>query len=626
MSQIKQRLPFRIAFRSKPSSASYTDYYNAYDVAIGGIPFLLKITPDTPLLRQTAPFRKEQLDTSAEPGEQTLTGWWLRSQSSFHYGAGLKFGDPELDESAPFRYHSSEGVNVWEEGQVTLLPRTEQIVEASGTIKMVAGVYNGDDVYYRVSGSEVYRGDADGVESNIYDGSVTVTDIATDGDDIYIATLGGVYKVAHGDGIATLIWNCTATNHVSLGWVKQRIILGVDNKIYVPDFSNTTLPTAIYSHANENYVWNSIDEGPECIYVSGFVGSESVIIRLTLDNTGAVPTLTNATVVGNLPSGEIVKVIKSYLGAYLAIGTNRGIRVADILQGGRLQAGPLIETPASVDCIAARGSGFLCGYSGGLSDASSGLLRVELTTRLPSGRWPYATDLQAHVPGNVDSVVHLGLSGRIVFGVNNHGVYIEHETELEEQGFLRTAAQRYNTVWPKLFKRFNIRGEFPGPLVVSTIDDSNTETSIISVSESTSTDEDFAINYPDRPQGFLSLKFTLNRDEDDLTQGSLLHSYQLKAIPGGPRPRQIALPLLCDDFEKDGDERSRGYRGFAKERLTAIEALDSAGDVVSYQDLKGSISTLCTIEQIEFRQFVAPGRDGSRNGGILTVVLRTLDS
>jgi hypothetical protein len=78
MVDIRERLPFRLSFRVKSSATSYTDLYNAYDVAIGGIPFLLKVTPDTPLVRQTAPFRKEQLDTSAEPGEQTLTGWWLR--------------------------------------------------------------------------------------------------------------------------------------------------------------------------------------------------------------------------------------------------------------------------------------------------------------------------------------------------------------------------------------------------------------------------------------------------------------------------------------------------------------------------------------------------------------------
>lgn len=624
--QISKRLPFRLSFRAKSSAASYTDFYNAYDIAIGGIPFLLKCEDATPVIRATAPFRKDQLDTSAEPGEQTLTGWWLRSQSSFHWGAGLKFGDPELDDTATFRFHSSEGVDVFTEGQVTLLPKTTLIKSSSGSVKMVAGVYNGSDVYYRVLGNDVVRGDSSGSETTVLDGSDTITDIATDGDDVYVATLSGIYKIAHGSGVPTIAWNLTATNNVSLGWVKQRIVTGIDNKIYVPTMDNSTLPSAIYSHPNTSWVWNSISEGPEAIYVSGYVGSESCVVRLTLDNTGAVPTLTNATVVSNLPSGELVKCIRSYLGTYLAMGTNKGIRVSQFSTGGALALGPLIETPAAVDCITARGTAFYCGYSDSLTDGTSGLLRVSLKTRLSSGEFPYATDLRAHVAGTVDSVVLLGLSGKLLFGVANHGVYLEHSTQLETQGFLQTAAQRYNTVWPKLFKRFNVRGDFPGSMTVSTIDDEGTETSIVSLSESSSTSEDLAINAPDRPQGFISLKFTLNRDADDATGGALLHSYQLKAIPGGPRPRLITLPLLCNDFERDGDEKPRGFTGFAQERLDAIEALDSAGDVVLYQELKGGRSALCTIEQIEFRQSTPPGRGHSRTGGLLTVQLRTLSA
>jgi hypothetical protein len=56
----------------------------AYDVAIGGLPFIYAINDARPYIRQTAPFRKDQFDNGQEPGEQSLTGWWIRSQSSFH--------------------------------------------------------------------------------------------------------------------------------------------------------------------------------------------------------------------------------------------------------------------------------------------------------------------------------------------------------------------------------------------------------------------------------------------------------------------------------------------------------------------------------------------------------------
>ena len=76
---------------------------------------------NNPYRRVTAQYRKQQIDQSREPGEQTLTGWWLRSQSSFHLGQGITFFEPAQDESLRFQYTYSKGCDVWTKGQVTLL-------------------------------------------------------------------------------------------------------------------------------------------------------------------------------------------------------------------------------------------------------------------------------------------------------------------------------------------------------------------------------------------------------------------------------------------------------------------------------------------------------------------------
>jgi hypothetical protein len=107
----------------------------AYDVAIGGMPFIYSISDARPYLRQTAPYRKEQFDNQTEPGEQSLTGWWLRSQSSFHDGTGITFYDPALiPGDSTFQFADSKGVNVWEEGQVTLLKRVNENHITTGPI------------------------------------------------------------------------------------------------------------------------------------------------------------------------------------------------------------------------------------------------------------------------------------------------------------------------------------------------------------------------------------------------------------------------------------------------------------------------------------------------------------
>jgi len=105
----------------------------AYDVAIAGLPFFLLNSDDAPYRRVTAQYRKQQIDQSREPGEQTLTGWWLRSQSSFHYGQGIKFFEPIQEESLRFQYTESKGIDVWTKGQATLLKScTNQHITTGG--------------------------------------------------------------------------------------------------------------------------------------------------------------------------------------------------------------------------------------------------------------------------------------------------------------------------------------------------------------------------------------------------------------------------------------------------------------------------------------------------------------
>ncbi len=116
-------------------STNYSATGEAYDVAIAGLPFFLLNSDDAPYRRVTAQYRKQQIDQSREPGEQTLTGWWLRSQSSFHYGQGIKFFEPIQDESLRFQYTESKGVDVWTKGQATLLKQSDSQHITTGGIR-----------------------------------------------------------------------------------------------------------------------------------------------------------------------------------------------------------------------------------------------------------------------------------------------------------------------------------------------------------------------------------------------------------------------------------------------------------------------------------------------------------
>ena len=118
-SDVTEGIPYVL---SNPSGATnYSATGVNYDMAIAGLPFFIGATDDTPYRRVTAQYRKQQYDQTREAGEQSLTGWWFRSQSSFHFGQGIKYFEPAQDESLRFQYTQSKGVDVWTKGQASLI-------------------------------------------------------------------------------------------------------------------------------------------------------------------------------------------------------------------------------------------------------------------------------------------------------------------------------------------------------------------------------------------------------------------------------------------------------------------------------------------------------------------------
>jgi len=120
---------------SNPVGAvSYSANAEAYDVSINNMPFFLNTGDEFPYSRQTAQYRKQQIDQSNEPGEQSITGWWVRSQSSFHRGSGVKFYDPSAGEIVNYRFADSKGVDIWEKGKVSLLNSSTSTHVTTGPI------------------------------------------------------------------------------------------------------------------------------------------------------------------------------------------------------------------------------------------------------------------------------------------------------------------------------------------------------------------------------------------------------------------------------------------------------------------------------------------------------------
>jgi hypothetical protein len=400
----------------------------AYDVAIGGMPFIYSINDARPYIRQTAPFKKEQFDNQTEPGEQSLTGWWIRSQQSFHGGDGITFYDPaNTTSNSPdhYRFADSKGVNVWDQGKVTLLRNANTSHITTGSIKTnsqpnqhIRSIqWSGNDGVLLRDEYDVDKINTAGTVTHFIDYvagtdypvhaicddgvyAYWITNILASGTPrlrIYKKLLTGVS--GSGDTLMISDNGITVTNAI-MEYVKDRIVMCINNKVYEIPSSASSLPSPVYTHSDTDIIFTSITASGPAIYVAGYSGIQSSILKFTLSTAGVMPTLTSAITAAEMPVGEVIYRIYYYLG-YMIIGTNKGIRVATVSdQDGSISYGPLIvETSQPVYDFAARDHYVWCatGVAG-----EPGVIRIDLSTEVGPLRFAYANDLY-----------YSGVSGRV---------------------------------------------------------------------------------------------------------------------------------------------------------------------------------------------------------------------
>jgi hypothetical protein len=624
--------PIGIAGASTPL---YTNTSNIYDIAIGGQPFLLGASDKYPYQRQTATYRKQQFDNSKEIGEQSFEGWWLRSQSSFHLGAGINYLDPYLSENVQFRFNDSVGVDVWTPGQVSMLPDTENVFTLSDNVHMFGATDSLDqDCVFVSSNTTLTRIAADGTDATVaYGGSGTnITSLTQDGLNYYAANNTGIYRGAlTGTGATGSIYYQTGDRTV-MGFVKQRLVAAIGPSVYeITTSTGATGPLVAdkrYTHPDTNWRWTSIVEGPQAVYASGFRGTNSTIFKFSLSTAGVMPTLTQAVTAADFPDDEHVTALGVYLGTYMLIGTNRGIRVGIIDGNGDISYGPLTyeKSDSSHTVSFAFKDRFAYATITNGIDGKSGLIRIDLSQETEPGRYAYAKDLSSNATGNCRAVAFIGDTGRVAFAVADSGVYFQHATNKVTTGFLDTGYIRYATIEKKYFKLIKPRFNTPmfGTCTISTKEVDGDVTSIITIANGTpALNTDLATNV-NQPQEELAFRFTFGRDTSDTTKGPVFDGYQVKSLPAVVRARQLTIPLVNYDFETDRYGIQNGYETRAWDRLQALESLEAAGDTVIIQDFTTGEQITGLIEQLSFERTTPSDRRYTGFGGIVYVSIRTV--
>jgi hypothetical protein len=622
------------------STATWQNTDVAYDVAVGGIPFIYAINDARPYIRQTAPFRKDQFDNGNEPGEQSLTGWWIRSQMSFHSGEGINFYDPATtDENGHYRFHESRGLDVWTKGQVTLLKQTSNMTGVtSGTYKLLSIVDGSTNKIlgwtpagttinnYTASGTAVAYTDVTSIAQPL---DTAILAIATDGTNLFIADNDHIYTGPISTPTAgySRYYN-TGNGKVVLGWVKQRLVACIGASVYEltnAKGSTHSLPaTPVYTHPNADWTWTSISEGGSAIYAAGYAGTTSAIYKFTLASNGSMPVLASGVIAAQLPIGEYVTKIESYL-AKLMIGTNKGVRVAAISD----TTGDLIYGPLTIE---AENTGLDFAFRDtyvwvtGSIDGYAGLYRINLDNELETLRFAYATDAFLDgVSGYATSVDFVGNTNQIAFTTSgSNGIAIQSTTDLSPSGYLTTGNIRYGTLEPKNFKRLLGRGNFTyGSMTLETVDKNGIEYDHISYDAAIPPIE-VGTSSPATAQEYVAYKFILYRDATTSSLGPTFKGYQAKATIATPRQRIVRFPVYCFDVETDRFNTVVGYEGRAFDRIQLLEDIEETGDVLTWQDLSTGESRQAVIEQVTFTRMTPPDKRFDGFGGVLEITIRTV--
>jgi len=647
-----------------------SQYYDpdtyAFDVAVGGLPFLYNITDAIPYRRSTARWKYERVDQAREPGEQTLdSGLWVRSQTSWHLGAGIEFqealeGNPDL---LRFRYYTSTGINPWNIGELSLLKDTSKlynVTSTSTTARTIAlsATLNGTDNVIAVnctatstssSAVRVSKVTSAGTATTVLTGaniSAEILAAETDGSSLYLATADYIYDIDLTAGSPTLhshyhIASIASASAVTLKYVKNRVLAGITFAsgstiagVYELPFSgghagaasNLSSITAIANTTTVpiGWKWTGIADGRGAIYLSGYAGDKSAIFKVQPDATTG--NLGAAISVADIPLGETVRTLFGYLGTYLAIGTSRGVRIAAIADDATIVYGPIIfQTDNPVISFAARDAYIWAGVKAGVGGAS-GTYRIYLGQLLDDGGYPYATDIYAAgTTGSVDNMGFFPTTGQLFFSITASGIWIEHATQLVSEGTIQTAIVNWGTLEKKAWKRVRIETDTLEGKIEVYADAIEGRSQIVTLTEANeyNTDFDLSAAYL-TPQVNGQLTFSLYRKSTDVTKGAILKGYAIKAIPSPTRSRLIQMPLMCYDFETDRRGVRFGVEDGAKIRIAALESLESSGSTVLVQDFTSGENFDAVIEEIAFTRMTPPSQNNENFGGIITITMRTV--
>lgn len=611
-------LGFSRSFSAPFSSATSTSALvpGKFDVSIDGRGYMLDrkmlVSNQIPIVSSIRATRA-QSDGSNEPGEQSLNpdDLWRRTQQSWHLGMGQTYLDRE--DSQRSRYRTSTGINPWVKNQVSLLNATAQSLAATGSnLQLVPA---GSRLYATDGATLKYTTDLTSWSTVTGTSGATILSIASDGYYVWIADGSDVYRTNTG---ATSASSWTATDADYLGYVKGRLMYTDANVLgYVSNMGTPTL-TPLFTHANTNFIWiNSFAEGPGFIYAAGTAGDKSLVYKITITAEGTA--LGAPTVAGELPDGETIYSLGSYLG-FIFLGTSKGARFCTVSQNGDLTIGSLVTTPAPVRCFEGQGEFVWYGLTN-WDGTRGGLGRMSLRYFSDAGALlpAYASDLMHSSTANILSVATFG--DIRVFAVSGVGYYKEDTANLVSTATLDSGWLNFGITEKKIpaFLDVNFKADFSGQVSsYFAVDGSSTYSAVGTHTTASAEPTSDSYKMSEAAADQVEIRHVLTRGTPTTT-GPVLLRHTVRALPVPLLRQKFTIPILLHDRVDTNSRTSIRYD--CLKELAYAQGWRDTKRVLALQ--VGNSSFAAAVEDFDFFPF-QPTADRTFWQGTLLLSLKTV--
>ena len=623
---LKGDLPIAISTNVPTALVRYSREDFAASYAIGNTPWLSAASDNNRISRITTTYQKERIDQGTLTGEQSLTNWWLRSATSWHHGAGEQYYD--ADSSDLYRYYESNNIDPWTLGELKLLPATTNLTTSSATSP--ATVSSGT---FYISGGAVKFYNGSTTTTTSLGTSTTAQTLTSDGTYALVGTNDGIYQVSTALAVTKLYSkkaSVTTQTVQSIAYVKDRIVAGImhdntDMNLYELARNPSSPPVTMasgdirFTFANSSITFNSIAELPSAVVVAYTQGAISRVQMYTINPTSPTAAIVGPTIIAELPRGETVNQLRTYLNEYVILATTKGLRIGTIgTDGQSFTYGP-INVDGDVKDVA-QDESYVYATRSNLVSGSAGLWRLNLGQAIDNG-YAYAPDLvtDSNVPNGVAFVGTTGLK----FMTSSSGTWVEHATTLAASGYLSSGLIRWGTGEKKQPVSLSIKSDPDSSGTLGFNLDDNADQLLTTGTVPFGPNTEAALASYISPADVFQVTFNFARDTTTSSLGPTLTEWQIRALPSPLRSRTITIPLLCYEEERDPNGNTRVSSPW--ERIQYLESIEQNGGAVLYQDFNSGEERICVIRAIQFEQ-TAPPTFASGFGGIVTLQLQTIDT